>query len=103
MENEICWLDKEKIISSLDKIWETMLNSIFLGCQTDGELPGGLNVKRRAKLLNDSLLGDSIYSSKYEWMDLIKNQNHEQNVLIPAFRYHCNYCNIIYCSKSFAF
>ena len=41
----MCWLDKEKIISSLDKIWETMLNSIFLGCQTGGELPGGLNVK----------------------------------------------------------
>ena len=53
----MCWLDKEKIISSLDKIWETMLNSIFLGCQTGGDLPGGLNVKRRAKLLNDSLLG----------------------------------------------
>ena len=77
MENEMCWLDKEKIISSLDKIWETMLNSIFLGCQTDGELSGGLNVKGRAKLLNNCLLGDSIYGSKYEWMDLIKNQNHE--------------------------
>ena len=23
MENEMCWLSKEKIISSLDKIWET--------------------------------------------------------------------------------
>lgn len=99
MENEMCWLDKEKIISSLDKIWETMLNSIFLGCQTGGELPGGLNVKRRAKLLNDSLLGDSIYSSKYEWINLIKNQNHELDVVtnwVSCFALAVNEVNASY-------
>ena len=95
----MCWLDKEKIISSLDKIWETMLNSIYLGCQTGGELPGGLNVKRRAKLLNDSLLGDNIYSSKYEWMDLIKNQNHELDIVtnwVSCFALAVNEVNASY-------
>ena len=46
MANEICWQSRDKIITSLDKIWDTMLESIFLGCKTDGELPGGLNVKK---------------------------------------------------------
>ncbi len=99
MENEMCWLDKEKITSNLDKIWETMLRSIFLGCQTDGELPGGLNVKRRAKSLNDNLLKTSRYSSTHEWMELIKNQNHELDVVtnwVSCFALAVNEVNASY-------
>ena len=79
MANETCWLDKQQVIKSLDKIWEIMLESIYLGCQTDGKLPGGLDVKRRAKSLNDSLLKHKVCGSKSEWLDLIKNQNNEMD------------------------
>ena len=79
MANEICWLDKQQVIGSLDKIWEIMFESIYLGCHTDGELPGGLKVKRRAKSLNNNLLKDKEYGSKSEWVELIKNQNNEMD------------------------
>ena len=35
-----------------------MLHSIYAGCQTEGELPGGLHVERRAAAISRRLLGD---------------------------------------------
>ena len=51
-----------------------MLESIFLGCKTDGELPGGLNVKEELRLLNSDLLRDESADSLDEWIELIKNK-----------------------------
>ena len=39
------------IIIYLERIWSTMKNSIYDGLETEGVLPGGLNVLRKAKFL----------------------------------------------------
>ncbi|MDA9900888.1 L-serine ammonia-lyase [Gammaproteobacteria bacterium] len=46
--NELAWRSDEEIRERLLSIWKVMEESIEQGCQTDGTLPGGLKVKRRA-------------------------------------------------------
>ena len=43
-----------------------------MGCHTQGVLPGGLNVKRRAALLNKKLLKDKQYNDFDSWLEMIK-------------------------------
>jgi len=98
MENELCWKSQNEIISSLDDIWDVMLESIYLGCISEGELPGGLNVKRRASQISSELLNYH-YSSVDEWMDLIKKQNRDmENVTnwISCFALAVNEVNASY-------
>ncbi len=40
----------------LREVWQTMKNAIDQGVRTEGTLPGGLNVQRRAKVLYDSIV-----------------------------------------------
>ena len=40
----------------LREVWQTMQNAIDQGVHTEGTLPGGLNVQRRAKVLYDSIV-----------------------------------------------
>ncbi|MDO4426691.1 MAG: L-serine ammonia-lyase [Moraxella sp.] len=51
---------KSDIERYLDDIWDVMQSCVRQGCKNDGILPGGLQVKRRAKALYDSL------STEYE-------------------------------------
>lgn len=45
----------ENILDYMQEIWQVMQNCVTEGLATDGVLPGGLNVERRAKkLLNES-------------------------------------------------
>ena len=48
MENEKLNLPLSEIENRLQKIWQAMKNCVQRGLTTQGELPGGLNVKRRA-------------------------------------------------------
>ena len=98
-ENENCWRSHEDIISSLDNIWNVMLESIYLGCITDGELPGGLNVKRRASQINKNLLGNQIPKSLNEWVELIKKQDQDMDTVtnwISCFALAVNEVNASY-------
>ncbi len=63
MENEKQWRPEAEVRSGLLNIWRVMYECIFRGCHTGGILPGGLNVKRRAEVINKNLLGDA---DKYE-------------------------------------
>lgn len=56
LQNELAWQDNASIDQRLDKIWEVMLKCIFRGCTTEGILPGGLNVERRANRICKDLL-----------------------------------------------
>ena len=47
-ENEKTWRNHERIKSDLLTIWSVMQECVQRGCEKDGVLPGGLNVKRRA-------------------------------------------------------
>ncbi|MFM1756544.1 MAG: hypothetical protein RL621_1510, partial [Bacteroidota bacterium] len=73
IENEKVSMEEHDLDRGLDTIWETMLNCIYKGCHTEGQLPGGLQVRRRAYDLNKKLLNNAAYSSKEEWMQLIQN------------------------------
>lgn len=71
-ENEKASMSETDLNNGLDVIWETMLSCIYKGCHTEGLLPGGLQVRRRAFDLNKKLLNNQQYSSKEEWLSLIK-------------------------------
>ena len=46
--NEVANISNEDLDAGLDNIWQVMRDCIAHGLVTDGHLPGGLNVKRRA-------------------------------------------------------
>lgn len=56
--NEETRLSRRELDKKLDTIWDTMRKCIERGLAQEGELPGGLHIKRRAKLLNDRLERD---------------------------------------------
>ena len=88
LQNELSWKTDEEITSFINNIWDTMYHSIYRGCHTDGILPGGLNVVRRAAILNKELLPNIKYDGIDEWFELIKIQpQHFQNIMgwISAF------------------
>ncbi len=55
MENELTWRKKEDIEKGIDKIWSAMEACIQRGMSQEGILPGGLNIRRRAKQIADNL------------------------------------------------
>ncbi|MFY7811116.1 MAG: L-serine ammonia-lyase, partial [Flavobacterium sp.] len=71
-ENELSMRDKNTIDFELIRIWNTMLECIYTGCHSEGVLPGGLNVKRRAFDMHKNLKGDLPYNSPQEWLETIR-------------------------------
>lgn len=57
MENELAADSRENIHAKLDELWDVMKACVARGCITDGVLPGGLKVKRRASGLYNKLNG----------------------------------------------
>jgi len=53
--NENHWRSDAEIDAGLLKIWRVMQDCVLRGCATEGVLPGGFKVKRRAKALRDAL------------------------------------------------
>ncbi len=49
--NELARMSEAELDAGLDRIWEVMRDCIAHGLVTEGQLPGGLNVKRRAATL----------------------------------------------------
>lgn len=64
-----------EIDEGIKKIWDTMLECIYIGCHTEGELPGGLNVRRRAFDFYQKLKGENPYSNPQEWLISLRNTN----------------------------
>ena len=56
--NEISRGGPANLTSGVARIWEVMNTCIERGITTDGTLPGGLKVKRRAKAIHDALLAE---------------------------------------------
>ena len=72
MENENAWRPEHQTREQLLTIWQVMKECVYHGCHTEGTLPGGLNVRRRAAGLNKKLLKDSPYSDFDSWVAAIK-------------------------------
>ncbi|EPE98754.1 L-serine ammonia-lyase [Rhizobium grahamii] len=53
--NEETERSREELDAGLDRIWEAMRSCIERGLKVDGIMPGGLNVRRRARSIHDKL------------------------------------------------
>ena len=72
LENESAWRNEQETKESLLKIWKVMKECMYRGCHAEGELPGGLHVKRRAASLNRKLLKDNKYDNYHSWITAIR-------------------------------
>ncbi len=73
LENETVWCNEQQTKEGVLNIWRVMKECIFKGCHTEGYLPGGLNVKRRASTLNSKLLGGRPYTDFDSWVKAIRD------------------------------
>lgn len=71
-ENEKSMRSEDEIHNELMRIWNTMLECMYIGCHTEGTLPGGLNVRRRAYDMHQNLIGELPYNSPREWLEVIR-------------------------------
>lgn len=85
MSNELCWRDEAAIRGQLIDIWEAMRACVANGLIHQGILPGGLNVKRRAKEFHAALSGPqgrNLISSSFaamDWVNLYALAVNEEN------------------------
>lgn len=72
MINEKSMRSEKEINEQLMTIWHTMLECMYIGCHSEGILPGGLNVRRRAFDMHQGLIGLANYSNPQEWLESIR-------------------------------
>lgn len=72
MENEHTWRSEEATRAGVLTIWHVMRECMYRGCHTEGSLPGGLQVKRRAAGLNQHLLKKRNYLDYAGWLESIR-------------------------------
>lgn len=56
--NEVAYKGHDAVRSGIDRLWQVMSECIDRGLTREGILPGGLQVKRRAKGIHDALLSE---------------------------------------------
>lgn len=71
MENENAWRLEAETKKGVLAIWKVMKECMYRGCHTQGNLPGGLFVKRRGFGLNKKLLQQRIYHDYDSWANAI--------------------------------
>lgn len=72
LENERSLRTDNEIHQQLRRVWNTMLECVYTGCHTEGKLPGGLHVKRRAFEMHKNLIGAVPYNTPEEWLQSIR-------------------------------
>jgi L-serine dehydratase len=81
--NEKAWRSEPEIRSGLLEIWNVMQACVERGCHTEGILPGGLKVKRRAARLYRQLTNDSdlenVPLGTMDWVNLYALAVNEEN------------------------
>jgi len=113
LENECQGQPESAVRAGLDTIWQAMNQCIERGLKQDGTLPGGLNVKRRARQILDSLEAERGRNRRFEhtvmdWISLYALAVNEENAaggrvvtaptngaagIIPAtLRYYLDFC-----------
>jgi L-serine dehydratase len=84
MENEKVWRPEEETRAGLLNIWKVMQDCVHNGCHTEGILPGGLKVKRRAAELYRKLSSSPEMSLRdplttMDWVNLYALAVNEEN------------------------
>ena len=77
LENEKTWRSEPEIREDLLHIWEIMQGAILRGCFTEGILPGGLGVKRRAPGIVKGLSGNKDFKKETDLVPFLKSQKFE--------------------------
>ena len=82
--NETAWRDDGETNEFLDQVSDAMIKCIQRGCDTDGILPGGLDVKRRASNLYKELMANPERASRdpltvLDWVNLYALAVNEEN------------------------
>lgn len=111
--NEIALRPQAEVRAGLDRLWAVMKDCMDRGIHTDGQLPGGLKVKRRARQIAAALEADKTKNVKYahtvmDWISLYAIAVNEENAaggrvvtaptngaagVIPAtIRYYLEFC-----------
>ncbi|WP_299888038.1 L-serine ammonia-lyase [uncultured Lacinutrix sp.] len=72
IENEKVLRKEDAIDYELQRVWQTMLDCMFTGCHTEGTLPGGLNVRRRAFDMHKGLNVEVPYVTPQDWLESIR-------------------------------
>ena len=70
--NEISMRPEAEVHTELMRIWHTMLECMYIGCHSEGILPGGLNVRRRAFDMHQGLIGLANYNTPQKWLETIR-------------------------------
>ena len=79
--NELAWQPADEIHAGIQKIWRVMTGCIERGLATEGTLPGGLNVVRRAPALARRLLARPTQDplSGMDWLNAYAIAVNEEN------------------------
>lgn len=83
-QNELRDSNAKTLRQNIMRIWQVMNDCIDTGLDTDGTLPGGLNVQRRAKGIHDALLAERGVNQTpphviNDWMSCYAMAVNEQN------------------------
>jgi len=113
MANESIAGGEEAVTERLDQLWDVMRACMERGMSTEGVLPGGLNVRRRAHKLNTDLRESELNNARFphecmDWISLYAIAVNEENAsggrivtaptngaagVIPAvIRYYQKFC-----------
>jgi len=81
LANESCWRSEAEVRRGVKTIWEVMKDCTYRGLRTEGVLPGGLNVTRRAPRLYRALSDrdDSDPLAVVDWINLFAMAVNEEN------------------------
>ena len=72
--NERAWRADDEIRDRLRAIWQVMKEGVWRGCHTDGILPGGLEVERRAAAIARRLLPEGDALGPDDWIAAIRDR-----------------------------
>jgi L-serine dehydratase len=82
--NERHWRPDAQIDAGLLRIWQVMQDSVVRGCAAEGVLPGGFQVRRRAKALREALVSQPEAALRdplqvLDWVNLYALAVNEEN------------------------
>ncbi len=85
MKNELGHRSRAEIEAGMDELWQAMKESIQVGCETEGILPGGLKIQRRAPEIfrkltaHPELAATADPLERMDWVTLFALAVNEQN------------------------
>jgi L-serine dehydratase len=82
LENEKVWRSEDEVRTGLLRLWQVMQDCVEAGIHSDGTLPGGLKVRRRAPELYRTLAADPFSTDPLrvmDWVNLFALAVNEEN------------------------